>query len=97
MAFTMYAVTPSQLYAATKTTPADMVAPKPAEPEIANALNARLPEIQETDKSNLSTSEKKEQRQEVRTIKKALKVLKGGVYLSLGAFLVIILLLVLLL
>ena len=93
----MFAVIPAQLHAATKTTPAAMAATKPAESEIADALNARLIEIKEMDKGNLSALEKKELRKEVRTIKSELKALKGGVYLSIGAILIIVLLLILLL
>jgi hypothetical protein len=49
------------------------------------------------DKSELSSVEKKELRKEVRTIKKELKATGNGVYLSIGAILIIILLLILLL
>lgn len=57
-------------------------------------LTQRLEQIQAMDKSNLSAREKKALRQEVRQIKKAAR---GGVYLSVGAILVIVLLLILLL
>lgn len=93
----MFAVIPAQLQAATKTTPATTVATKPIDSELAEALNARLTEIKEMDKSNLSATEKKELRQEVRAIKSELKDISGGVYLSIGAILVVVLLLILLL
>ncbi len=93
----MFAVIPTQLQAATKTTPAITAATKPVDSELAEALNARLIEIKEMDKSNLSAAEKKELRQEVRAIKSELKDISGGVYLSIGAILVVVLLLILLL
>lgn len=63
----------------------------------AQALTTRLAEIKAMDKSKMSFSEKKQLRKETRTIKKELKALSGGVYLSAGAIIVIALLLILLL
>jgi hypothetical protein len=63
----------------------------------ADALLARLEAIRELDKSNLTKSEKKELRNEVRTIKAEMKALSGGVYLSATAIIIIAILLVLLL
>jgi hypothetical protein len=57
----------------------------------------RLEEIKTMDKSNMSRVEKKELRKEVRTIKKTLKSTGNGVYLSIGAIILIVLLLILLL
>ena len=59
------------------------------------ALIDRLEEINEMDKSDLTRSEKRELRNEVREIDKALS--GGGVYLSVGALILVIVLLVLLL
>lgn len=70
--------------------------PKEMPAEVKTMLN-RLNEIKEMDKSNLSSSEKKELRTEVKTIKKNLKSSGQGVYLSVGAIIIIILLLILLL
>jgi hypothetical protein len=64
--------------------------------EVKNMLN-RLEEIKKMDKSNMSRSEKKELRKEVKTIKANLKATGNGVYLSIGAIIIIILLLILLL
>ncbi len=61
------------------------------------ALLARLDEINEMDKTDLTPSERRELRKEVRQIDKALTLNSGGVYLSVGAVIVIILLLILLL
>ena len=49
------------------------------------------------DKHTLSRSEKKVLRREVREIKKELAAISGGVYLSIGAIILIALLLILLL
>jgi hypothetical protein len=60
-------------------------------------LTNRLEEIRAMDKNTLSRNEKKALRVEVREIKKELAVVSGGVYLSIGAILLIALLLILLL
>ncbi|HYC83568.1 MAG TPA: hypothetical protein VEB86_00040 [Chryseosolibacter sp.] len=60
-------------------------------------LNQRLEEIREMDTKNMTRKEKRELRVEVRTIKKELAAISGGVYLSIGAILLIALLLILLL
>jgi len=54
----------------------------------------RLYEINAMDKSNMSASKKKELRKEVKTIEKNMKRLGGGVYISAGALLVILILLI---
>ncbi len=60
-------------------------------------LNQRLAEIKDVTKSKLSGSEKKALRKEVKEIKKEMKAISGGVYLSVGAVIIIILLLILIL
>jgi hypothetical protein len=60
-------------------------------------LTQRLEEIKMMDKSELTRMEKKNLRKEVRGMKKEMKELKGGVYLSVGAIIIVILLLILLL
>lgn len=57
----------------------------------------RMNEIKAMDKSNLNSSEKKELRTELKTMKREMKVMSGGVYLSVGAIIIVILLLILLL
>jgi len=59
-------------------------------------FNRRVEEIKAMDKSNLSRSEKKALKKEVREIRDEAKALGGGVYISAAALLVIILLIVLL-
>lgn len=61
------------------------------------ALVLRLQEIKELDISTLNKTEKRELKSEVREINKELKRAGGGIYLSVGALLVVIILLILLL
>jgi hypothetical protein len=57
----------------------------------------RVEEIRSMDKSNMSHTEKKELRQELTTMKKeASAISNGGIYLSVTALLVIIIILILL-
>lgn len=63
----------------------------------AKVLLTRLYEISEMDKSDLMFSEKKTLRREVRSIKQKLTMSGGGVYISVGAVLLIVLILIILL
>ncbi len=58
-------------------------------------LITRLDEIKTMDKSTLNNAEKKALRKEVRSIDKSLRDVSGGVYISVGALLLIILILIL--
>lgn len=58
-------------------------------------LEIRLNEIYVMDKSDLKFAEKRELRREVRSIKTQMSELGGGIYISVGALLIIILLLIL--
>lgn len=60
-------------------------------------LQSRLEELKSIDTRGLSRAEKKMLRREVREIKKELEAISGGVYLSVGALILIALLLILLL
>jgi hypothetical protein len=91
---------PLQSIAATAAESSSLVATKPAEPaesEEAKVLLLRLDEIKTTDMTELKASEKKNLRKEVRSIKRELREVSGGVYLSVGAILLIALLLIILL
>ncbi len=57
----------------------------------------RLIEIRDMDKTNLTASEKKELRKEIKQLKKEAPKRKNGLYISLGALIVVGLLLILLL
>lgn len=62
-----------------------------------NALVSRLGELKQIDRSKLVASERRKVRKEAQGIKKELKTLDQGIYLSLGALLLVIILLILLL
>jgi len=62
-----------------------------------NAMYARLNFIKEMDKSAMSSSEKKALRMEVRGMRSEIREGNGGVFLSIGAILIIVLLLIILL
>ncbi|MDQ3017570.1 MAG: hypothetical protein M3R25_12735 [Bacteroidota bacterium] len=68
-------------------------APIPA--EVQTMIN-RVYEIQDMDRSQMTIAERKELKQELRTIKSEMKAV-SGVYLSIGAIIIIIILLLLLL
>lgn len=59
-------------------------------------LERRLEEIRSMDKNTLSRAEKKELRMEVHAIKKEMKTMTGGVYVSIGALIIIAFLLIIL-
>lgn len=73
----------------------------PIETAAANAhvesLVNRLNEIKDMDKSDMSRAEKRELRKEVKSIKADLKSSGNGIYLSVGAIIIVILLLILIL
>jgi len=88
---------PLQSSAATVAEPSSLVDPKPAESAEAKTLLLRLDEINSMDKSKLKSSEKKNLRKEVRSIKDRLRDLGPGIYLSGAAVLIIVILLIVLL
>jgi hypothetical protein len=83
--------------AATTAEPSSLVTPKPSESEEANTLVLRLNEIKAMDKLELKSSEKRELRKEVKSINHKLREASGGVYLSVGAIILIVILLIVLL
>lgn len=78
------------------TRPEITITPETAESRAVHLQN-RLEEIKGIDKRTLSRSDRKELRREVKEIKKELAAISGGVYLSIGAIILIALLLILLL
>jgi len=93
----MLAVIPAQLFGNDENNPVTTEAVVPSESEVAATLNARLLEIQEMDTSTMTRKEKRALRSEVRSIKSELKSGSGGVFISVGALLLVIILLILLL
>lgn len=88
---------PLQLNATTKSEPTTVPAPKPAESAEVKALELRLNEINAMDKSKLKSTEKKALRKEVKTINHRMHDISGGVYISVGAVILIVILLIILL
>lgn len=86
---------PQQTMAANPVEPTVVVTP--AQQAKADAILLRLTEIKNLDKTNMTSSEKKTLRKEVKSLKKEMKANNGGVYLSVGAIIIIILLLILIL
>lgn len=88
---------PIQLNASTPSEPTTLPAPKPAESAEAKTLELRLNEINAMDKSKMKSAEKKSLRKEVKSINHKLREVGGGVYLSAGAIILIVILIVVLL
>ena len=91
---------PAQLKAGTESSTLSTVAAKTDKTIVsaeATVLLTRLDEIKAIDKATLNSTDKQLLRKEVRSIKSQLSEMGGGVYLSVGAILLIILLLVILL
>lgn len=98
LASCLMAIESLQLNAAVlKTDEANLNEAKPIEEKEAMVLLLRLDEIEAMDISGLSASKKMDLRNEVRIIKSELSDSHGGVYLSVGAIILIVLLLILLL
>ncbi len=60
-------------------------------------ITSRVEEIRKMDKSNLTRVEKRALRAELRQMKDQARAMSGGVYLSVGAIIIVILLLILIL
>lgn len=84
------------LIAVTEAEMSNVTSAEAVETAYANALMDRLNEINEMDKSAMSSSEKNELRKELRAIEKEQRP-SGGIYISVGAAILIVLLLILLL
>ena len=97
MAFLFLTFSPIEMKAITASTIETLDPVKTAEQAQAEVLITRLNDIKEMDKSSLTKGEKRELRQETRAIKKDLRAIGQGVYLSVGAIVIIVLLLILLL
>jgi hypothetical protein len=62
-----------------------------------NELVNRLEEIESIDIDNLSKTDKRALRKEVKDIKREVHAISGGIYISVGALILIVILLILLL
>ena len=94
--FVLLALCPTKLISAPMSdpTPLSTVAKDDPNKPVAEALLARLDEIKAMDKSSLKPSERRELRKETRSIRHELRQLSGGVYLSAGAVILILVLLI---
>ncbi len=90
-----FAFMPAQLNAAPTTN--TVVVADMTDAAKAKALYARLDEIKNMDKTNLTSPQKKELRKELRDIRQQLSHIGGGVYISAAALIVILILLLILL
>lgn len=90
-------VVPSAVHAETNDIESGITTTPNEVPAEVKVMYDRLEEIKKIDKSELSRSEKKALRKEVKAIKSELRSKGNGVYLSVGAIIIIILLLILLL
>ena len=88
---------PIHANAADKGTPSSLVEPKPAESSEVKTMELRLNEINAMDKSNLKASEKRSLRKEVKSINHKLREISGGVYVSAGVIILVVVLLIILL
>jgi hypothetical protein len=96
-AMMLLTLVPTTIKAETGTLPVSTSTPAPAENALVNTMLSRLNEIQLMDIKSMNSSQKKELRKEVRAIKSDLRKANEGVYLSVGAIIIIILLVILLL
>jgi len=88
---------PTQSKAATMAETSTLPAAKTSSAEKSAALVTRLNEIKAIDKSSLNGTERKQLRKESRSIKRELKQISNGVYLSTGAVILLVVLLIILL
>ena len=92
-----FAFYPLQSNASPVAASSSVVTPKLSESQQAKALMIRLNEINKMDKSNLMPVDRIKLRKEVLSIKQQLKEMGGVIYISLGAAIIIVLLLIILL
>ena len=88
-----FIMVPNAMVASEKTTTTSSTNTTEASAEVRVMLD-RLNEIKEMDKSSLTRAERKELRKEVRTIKKTVR--GSGLYISTGAIIIILLLIIIL-
>lgn len=86
-----------QVHATTNPVPTFVTLTSAITPTKAEVLVARLNEIKATDKTNLTAADRQALKAETKAIKNELRVNNGGVYLSTGAIILIVILLIILL
>lgn len=93
-AFLSFTFIPTETQAASAKT--EMATTSTSDAARAQALLNRVEEIRMMNKTNLSPAEKKELRKELRSVREQLRDIGGGVYISAGALIVILILLIIL-
>jgi hypothetical protein len=88
---------PVPSFAAATEKPSSLVVTTPAEAAEAKTMELRLTEISAMDMSKLKSADKKNLKKEVRSINHKLREIGGGVYISAGALILILILLIVLL
>lgn len=91
---------PLQLNATTTESTSSLPNSRPVEPAMpaeVKTMLLRLDEIKAMDMSKMKSSEKKNLNKEVKSIKHELRTVGGGVYLSAGALILVLILLIILL
>jgi hypothetical protein len=88
-------ILPTSVFATEKNPTTSSNPPKEVPREV-QVMFDRLKEIKSMNKSDMDRAEKKELRKEVRAINKSLATTNNGVYISVGALLVIIILILIL-
>jgi hypothetical protein len=88
---------PIQANAADKAPASSLAYPKPVESPEVKAMELRLNEIKAMDKSNMKASEKRALRKEVKSMNHKLREVTGGVYVSVGVIILVVVLLIILL
>jgi len=90
---------PIQLKAVIPDEPSTVTAPNPKskEAEEVKSLELRLNEIKSKDMSKMNSTEKKKLRKEVKSINHRMHAIGGGVYISVGAIIIVLILLLVLL
>ena len=96
-AMMLLTLVPTTIKAETGTLTVPASSPTPAETALVNTMVTRLNEIKMMDIKSMNATQKKELRKEVRAIKSDMRKASEGVYLSVGASIIIILLVILLL
>ena len=81
---------------ASEKSPAPKMPEKTEIPAKVQTMLDRLNEIKEMDKSELTRTERKELRKEVRTMKREIRSSGNGLYISTGAIIIILLLIIIL-
>lgn len=94
VSFVLLTFIPVQLKATTEKVPVTATDTKKVVTPEAKALIAKLEDFKKLDRSTMSPDEKKSMRNEVRTTKNRLHEIGGGVYISAGALIIILLVLI---